>query len=60
MPFSIEVVNRDSLGVETGLDLLNVPGISQSLFCFVQYPWPAHKLHSKVDAVPGLSLMGAW
>lgn len=59
MPFLIEIVNRDSLGVETGLDLLDVTGITQSLFYFVQYPWPAHKVHSKVDALPGLSLMGA-
>lgn len=59
MPFSIEIVNRDSLGVGTGLDLLNVTGITHSLFCFVQYLWPAHKLHSKVDALPGLTLIGA-
>lgn len=58
MPSSIEIVNRDSLGVKTGLDL-NVTGITHSLFCLVQYLWPAHKPHSKVNALPGLTLIGA-
>lgn len=42
MPFSNETVNRDSLCVETG-DILNVTGITDSLFCFVQYLWLAHE-----------------
>lgn len=43
MPSSNEIVNRDSLCVERGLDILKVTGITHGLFCFVQHLWLAHE-----------------